>query len=225
MAYATANNPQRNLPTLAVVTALHLGAALALINGLAGGIFTPEEDKPFESVFVPSDNKPEPPPPQERSEPARSTQTQKPVATDPPIDLGIADKGPIIDAQPPDGTGGDTLIPTFPIQPPLPPTTPGLKPQGPKARGNSGGWVTTHDYPSRDLHEEHEGVTKVRLEIGASGKVTGCEVVRTSGWPGLDQASCRTLTDRARFDPATDESGAKVTGSFITAVRWQLPKE
>jgi protein TonB len=84
--------------------------------------------------------------------------------------------------------------------------------------------VTTDDYPSRDLRQGNEGTTAFRVVIGSNGRVSACEVVRSSGHPGLDNATCEAVTARARFEPATDENGAKVVGTYSNSVRWQIPR-
>ena len=55
--------------------------------------------------------------------------------------------------------------------------------------------------------------------------------MQTSTAPGsashaeLDSTTCAVLTRRARFTPATDETGAKVPGSFSGTVTWRLPQD
>ena len=40
---------------------------------------------------------------------------------------------------------------------------------------------------------------------------------------GLDAATCKLLTRRARFEAASDETGAKIVGSYSGSVRWEIP--
>ncbi len=93
-----------------------------------------------------------------------------------------------------------------------------------RARGNEASWVTTDDYPSSALREEAQGTTATRLTVGADGRVTNCEVTGSSGNSALDQAACRNLQRRARFEPALDRDGNPTTGVYMKRVRWQLPK-
>lgn len=97
-------------------------------------------------------------------------------------------------------------------------------PKAPTPKGNAGRWVTTNDYPSRALREEQEGVTTVRLSVDASGKVTGCTVTGSSGSSLLDDATCKNMQRRARFNPATDSNGNEVAGTYTQSVRWQIPQ-
>ena len=39
----------------------------------------------------------------------------------------------------------------------------------------------------------------------------------------LDDAACRRISQRARFDPATDETGGKVVGTYAGTVKWEIP--
>ena len=59
--------------------------------------------------------------------------------------------------------------------------------------------------------------------IGADGKPSDCTVTASSGHDVLDEATCAKLLRRARFEPASDHTGAKVAGTWNTAVRWDIP--
>ena len=48
-------------------------------------------------------------------------------------------------------------------------------------------------------------------------------VVRGVRLAALDDATCRLISRRAQFDPATDETGARVPGTYTGSVRWELP--
>jgi protein TonB len=111
-------------------------------------------------------------------------------------------------------------VPTFAVTPtPKPQFTPrAARPSGDQSR-----WVTTDDYPSGDIRRGHTGVTRYRVAIGTNGRVTNCEVVKSSGWPSLDQSACNNLTRRAKFEPGTDETGAR-GGSYTGSVVWTLPE-
>ena len=96
--------------------------------------------------------------------------------------------------------------------------------KGATPRGNPGSWATTDDYPSRALREEREGVTRFSVTVDARGRVSNCQVTGSSGHPDLDEAACRAITRRARFEPATDGNGDPTTGSYSNSVRWQIPR-
>jgi protein TonB len=91
-------------------------------------------------------------------------------------------------------------------------------------RGKPGNWVTSNDYPTRDIREGNEGMALFRLGIGADGRATSCEITRSSGHQGLDSATCALLRERARFDPARDGSGQRVSGSYSGRITWVIPR-
>ena len=94
----------------------------------------------------------------------------------------------------------------------------------PVPKGNPSNWANTNDYPSRALQQEREGTVGFRTTIDPNGRVTDCQIVSSSGHLDLDQATCTNVTRRARFDPALDEDGNAVTGTYSNRVRWQIPK-
>jgi protein TonB len=53
--------------------------------------------------------------------------------------------------------------------------------------------------------------------------VVSCTVTASSGFPGLDRATCDNVSRRAHFEPATDGSGAKVPSSYANKIRWVIP--
>jgi protein TonB len=74
------------------------------------------------------------------------------------------------------------------------------------------------------LREEREGVTRFTVQVSPEGRVTNCSVTGSSGSPDLDDAACRSITRRARFNPATDGEGQPTSGTYSNSVRWQIPK-
>ena len=85
-------------------------------------------------------------------------------------------------------------------------------------------WVTADDYPDVALRAEEEGSVTVKLAIDRGGEVAGCDVVQSSGSAALDTATCRTVRRRARYQPATDQSGQPVDATDNHTVRWSLPR-
>jgi TonB family protein len=86
-----------------------------------------------------------------------------------------------------------------------------------------GGWITSDDYPPEALAGRIEGSVVYRVAVTVDGRVSSCELARTSGNRALDQATCRLVTDRARFEPATDGDGSRTVGSFTGRVIWTVP--
>ncbi len=56
--------------------------------------------------------------------------------------------------------------------------------------------------------------TVARLEVSAAGRVTGCRIVRSSGFPETDATLCRLAPANIRFDPALDTNGQPMASVF-----------
>lgn len=88
------------------------------------------------------------------------------------------------------------------------------------------GQLSYDDAPDYIREEAIGGVVQVRYRVEANGRVSFCEVVQSSGHPDLDQATCREIQRRFRFDPARDEDGAPVPSFIIQRHFWEpLPPE
>jgi periplasmic protein TonB len=101
----------------------------------------------------------------------------------------------------------------------------GGNPKPPVPLANPGEWVSSSDYPSAALRSQLEGVSKFILTIDPNGIVVNCLISVSSGSSELDAATCRLITDRARFEPARNNRGKPITGSWANSVRWQIPRD
>ena len=220
MAYADANQTNRKFGAGATVLALEVGVAWAIIAALGVTITRPPKTVLQTYPTTPESPKPRDPAPKPSSDPVDSA-PQRPITQ-------IFDLGPtaVPTFVPPstfgegDGGGIDIPRPT-----PVPSPVPSFTPKAARPLGNMAQWVTTNDYPTSGLRGEHEGSTRYRLSVDAAGKVTGCGVTTSSGFADLDTAACAVLARRAKFTPATDDTGAKVAGSFSGTVTWRLPQD
>lgn len=95
--------------------------------------------------------------------------------------------------------------------------------QAPKPRGNIDRWITTNHYPSRALREGRKGSVALLLTITAVGRVSACEVTRSSGHEDLDRAACKNIMVRARFVPQFDYNGRPIRGLYPLSVRFSAP--
>ena len=224
MAYADTSTTTRRTGTAIAVLALEAGLAWALINGFA---MTGEGKlrETFTAIFIPKEKQPPPPPPppqaKDRQQPRDAAPVKAPETTFDALKGGgalIVPTGPI--AEPGGGEIGEVKFPEIAEPQPRPSFAPRLA----RPRGNPGQWVSANDYPTRDLAEGNEGLVRFRLEVSAQGKVTACTITQSSGHPGLDAATCDKLPRRAKFDPASDATGAPATGTYTGAVRWQIPE-
>jgi periplasmic protein TonB len=226
MAFADARTTHQKLGAGAAVILIEAGIGLALVAGLtATGTIVPSD---IVRTFNVPEKKDPPPPPEP---PVKQQAKQDPSTIDRPrtqIEIPTG-TGPIFEYKSePSGNDGSSTIGEveFPVpEPSTTPPPPQFKPKAALPKGKMAQWVTTNDYPSQELRLEHEGTTRYRLTIDAKGAVSDCTVTTSSGWPGLDRAACDNVKRRAKFEPATDQAGARTTGTFTGSVTWVIPKE
>lgn len=60
--------------------------------------------------------------------------------------------------------------------------------------------------------------------ISAEGRVTQCRVMRSSGSPALDAATCTLIRERFRYEPARNEQGQPVATIRGWEQRWWLER-
>ena len=226
MSCVNKRGPSQRSIALAGAGAVNVLIAGVLLGGLAIKYVAPEAPTEFggEQIYLPPPPEPnETPVPQ----PSQATQPRQIVAPEPPSPLprlpqfdvapiAPADPGPLV--FPTGGTGTALILP----DPPTP--TPSFAPSSPMPLNGPAGWIANADYPRVALTRGWEGMTNYRLAIGVDGRVTSCSIVASSGHQALDEAACRFIQRRARFEPAVDGSGRDVAGSFFGAVTWQIPR-
>jgi len=222
MAYLhdTGTNGRRAGAAIAVAV-LEGVAILALVRGLSIAWTQHEEPPPLASKQWKLDPPPPPPPadPRPRADPDRPVQQPR-QAHDLPRqqDRALADPLPPFVPPADPGPRADPLP-----RDPQPSPGPSLAPRQPQPRTSPANWVSANDYPARDLREGNQGLARFSLVVGADGKPQSCLVTRSSGHTGLDEATCRAVMRRARFEAASDETGARVAGSYAGSIRWQIP--
>ncbi len=212
-------DPNRRTAAIAAVIIIHALFGYVLVTSLVGK-FVPPPHAPFQGVPIPL---PTPPPPPPAPQPSQSAHPEYPTATPQPTPLPTTPP----DLPPALPTGTPSSLPTFGTDTGptgTPPHTLAFRPKPPVPTNDPRNWVTTDDYPARDLREENEGIATFRVVVGTNGRVSACEIVRSSGHAGLDVAICKAVTSRARFEPATDENGDKAVGTYTNSVRWQIPR-
>ncbi len=219
MAYADQQMSGNKITALIIVAILHVVVGYALVTGLAYEAIKKVKEV-TSAVNIEEEKPPEEPPP---PPPKQDTPPPPIVAPPPPISFNApAPQVQTVNVAPP------VALPPAPVAlPPAPvaPPPPRFTPKGAAPKGNPGSWATSNDYPSRALREEREGTTGFRVSVGTDGKVTDCQITRSSGSPDLDEATCANVRRRARFTPATDGEGNPTTGSYANSVRWVIPKD
>ncbi|MBH5323062.1 energy transducer TonB [Aurantiacibacter sediminis] len=228
MSYANATiSPAERIKAAGTVVGVHALLGAGLVAGLAVTTYIvdpPIEDNP--TVFHIPDV---PPPPPEPVPTDAVVPVTPPAAPVPPLD--IPTNNPVQVAEP------DFTLPPIttrvPVDPPIrgpiaveppPPPAPSYTPAPPVPRNNMGSWITTNDYSGRDLRRGNEGTARYRLVIGSDGRVDACDITSSTGHSSLDRSTCRLITQRARFNPATNNQGEQVVGTYTGTVTWQIPE-
>lgn len=217
MSYAQRKEISGNRTAAIVVVAiLHAILGYALVTGLAYNVIkkAAEDLKTFDVEEEPPPPEETPPPP-----PEQVPDVPPPVVAPPPIvRIDTVAPPPVVStpvAPPP------VITPTAPPAPP--PAPPAPRVVTPKSVvGNLQGLFSADDYPPAAVENEETGTVTVRLDVGPNGRVSNCSVTGSSGSRTLDGATCRVLRSRARFQPATDSSGAATSGSVTQRITWRL---
>jgi TonB family protein len=100
---------------------------------------------------------------------------------------------------------------------------PGFGPLAAQARTRA--IFVEEDYPALALKNNEQGRVTAEWEIAEDGIAESCRVTQSSGSATLDDATCRIITRRMRYDPARDASGAPVRSSDKITTVWTLPEE
>lgn len=214
-------DPRWRAGALAGTIAINAAIGAIVVIGLTTVGLKPE-DPPLRPIV---EFKTQPPPETPPSPtPTVEAAASKPVAPDTDIRLTPV---PVPSVAPFDPTDlVPTVVPTpdpGPSIAPLPRPSPSFTPTAAQPTNDARRWISTDDYPRRSLVDGNEGTARYRLVIGTTGRVSSCEILASTGDRLLDDATCRLITRRARFEPATDETGAKVLGTYTGTVRWQIP--
>lgn len=89
--------------------------------------------------------------------------------------------------------------------------------------GDYTGWITTNDYPEDMWRAGQPAIVQVRLNIDATGTVTGCHIQETTRPKEFDDAVCGRLMKRAKFTPALDENGQPAASYWRNTVQFRMP--
>jgi len=77
-------------------------------------------------------------------------------------------------------------------------------------------------YPREELKQGRQGRVAAVININRKGKPTGCSIIRTSGYAGLDQATCDFALRKIRFEPALDFYGKPVSSKDVFEMNWKF---
>ena len=232
MAYADAKvTPEERIRAATSVIAIHALLGFGIVVGLTvTGVIAPPVPNPTSTFATPRPTEPPPPPPptdpveqQQQNQRPQST----PKAPESPFEFTRpSDSVDVFDGGMTDPTpfGGDIDVPDLGPVGPKPSPSPAFTATGAVPRNGPAGWITNDDYSDRDLRRGNEGTASYRLVIGSDGRVDACEITRSTGHSTLDNATCRLIRQRARFDAAMNDRGQKVVGTYSGTVAWRIPE-
>ena len=210
MAYAEEKISTNRMVALGLVGILHVGLGYAFVTGLAlkavKAIVNPLESVNIKDEAPPPDEPPPPPP----------KDIEIPPFVPPPEVSVQSEAAPSITVQ---QTQPQPEPPRF--TPPTPSPAPALAPPTPATPKGRGNTISEDDYPDASRRAEEQGVTRVSYTIDPTGRVSACSVTQSSGSPRLDEATCKIIIRRFRFNPATRD-GQPVSDTKTQPVRWQL---
>jgi hypothetical protein len=86
-----------------------------------------------------------------------------------------------------------------------------------------GKWVVSSDYPLDMLSSGQPAIVEFRLSVGPDGTPTACHIQSTTRPKEFDDAVCKSVMRRARFDPALDAAGKPLASYYRNTVRFQIP--
>lgn len=197
---------------LIILIAFHLALFWALKSGFAIKIL--ETIAPPIVADIINEKKPDEPPP-----PPPEVKMELPPVVMPPVLVDI--QMPV--EAPPTALTAPVVDRPIPPAPPAPPAPPPRAPVVTKAT------VTyrpdTFDYyPTQSRNLGEEGKLKVRLCIGANGRVTEAAIAETSGVGRLDEAGVR-MAKQFRFKPGTEDGKPKASDCFVQPISFSLKGE
>ena len=221
MAYA--DNRKASPAGMAAAIGVQAAIGFAVITGLSVTAGIIDKEEMLTAVTVKADPPPPAPPPPEPDTRTTPEVTSSPPLTVPKPDISLSDSKPLFPTT-------DQILPPVPIPQPGPtklappaPVPTGFDPVGAKPRNDPGAWLSDRDYKPSWARRDLTGTATFKLDIAATGKVTGCQVTRSTGHSELDDATCVLVQKRAKFEPARGRSGEPVAGSYTGSVLWQLP--
>lgn len=81
-------------------------------------------------------------------------------------------------------------------------------------------WIKDFDFPIDALERGYSGDVQFRLEVNPDGSVGNCHILYRTNPNEFADRTCKLLSKKAKFLPATDEAGMPVRWYYISKVRW-----
>jgi protein TonB len=84
------------------------------------------------------------------------------------------------------------------------------------------GRIRDSDYPAAAGEEGLGGTVGVRFVVEPDGRVSRCDVERSSGVPALDDRTCALIVQRFRYEPSRDPDGRPVRATIVQNHTWVI---
>jgi TonB family protein len=97
-------------------------------------------------------------------------------------------------------------------------------PDDAKARTARNWDVMLSQYPERARAAREQGPVGFRVRLDGDGYATECQVTSSSGYPLLDEETCRLLMSRGDFKGISDGNGRRTNAVVDGVLNWQLPR-
>ena len=212
-------NPGKHPTGLIIVVIMHVLLGYALVSGLAKKVV--DVVKIVEAKAVDAPPPPPPPPPKDLPPPPKNLPPPPVYVPPPPVDV----PPPPVQQQ---ITTTNVMPPPAPeprIQPPAPVAAVAPPAQARPGHMDANDPSCRPEYPAAAARAGATGITKIRLTVDASGKVTGAEIAGSSGPTRenrmLDNAA-KAAFSSCKAVPAIDESGRPMTSTFVAEYVWKL---
>ncbi|MES2120162.1 MAG: energy transducer TonB [Pseudomonadota bacterium] len=199
------------------VAIIQLALGYAIVTGLAYNVIK----KAAQDLKTFNVEEPPPPPDKPPPPPKDMPDVPPPPMSPPPLVRMNTTPPPIQVVESPN------IPPVAPrvIAPPAPPPPPAPRKvqSAQSAKGDLRTLFSGDDYPASAQSAGAEGTAQAQLSIGPDGRVTGCNLIRSTGNTALDSATCNILRRRAKFTPARDSNGQATSDTITTPpITWRL---
>ena len=87
------------------------------------------------------------------------------------------------------------------------------------------GEIYDRDKPRAAQDAGFGGTVHLRFVVAPTGRVSRCDVTRTSGRADVDNVTCRLIVKRFRYRPARDDQGEPVAAVITGTHEWMPPQE
>lgn len=78
-------------------------------------------------------------------------------------------------------------------------------------------------YPTKSRERGEEGTVEYRVDVTAEGEMRSCEIIKSSGYNRLDQATCELMIHHVKFSPDVNSEGRPLDSIIQGSIVWKLP--